>query len=250
MFDALVNGRIDTGPYRFEVTLADIAELNRIAAEGGADMIKVSYAAFARMMEQYSLLDAGSALGFGVGPLLISKTKLSRQDLIDQNLPVAIPGKSTTANLLLDFYAPKVTNRVEYVFHDIMPAILRGEVAAGVIIHENRFTYTHHGLQLIQDLGAYWEAETGAPIPLGGIVASRSLGPAVIADLERLMRESVAYAFAHRDASSEYVRCHAQEMDPAVMQAHIDLYVNEYSLSLGETGRKGVDTLLAVALGK
>ncbi len=247
MFDALVHGRIDTSPFTFEVTLADIAELNKLAASGEIDMLKVSYAAYAQLQDQFTLLDAGSALGFGVGPLLISKEPLTREALIAGNLSVAIPGRSTTANLLLNFFAPKIQNRVEYVFHDIMPAIERGEVAAGVIIHENRFTYQNHGLRLIQDLGTYWENKTGAPIPLGGIIVRKSLGAEKIAKLETLMRESVAYAFAHPDASKQYVAEHAQEMDPEVMQQHIDLYVNEYSLSLGKVGRKGVETLLAEA---
>lgn len=244
MFDALVHRRIDTGNYAFDVQMADIFHLNQMAEAGERDILKISYQTYGRIQDRYHLLDAGSALGHNCGPLLISREPISPAQLRVGTLRVAIPGANTTANLLLSFFAPQLTNKVELIFHDIMPALVSGEVDLGVIIHENRFTYQQHGLRLVQDLGEYWEVQTQLPIPLGAIVAKKSLGEAVIADIERMMRESVSYAFEHPTASQPYVRAHAQEMDPEVMKAHIDLYVNEYSLSLGEKGRKAVDKLL------
>ena len=247
MFDALVHGRIDTEGLTFEVKMGDIAELNQMAAAGELDMIKVSYNAYSRFKDDYHLLDAGSALGHDCGPLLITKDSITVDEIVNQNLPVAIPGKNTTANLLLDFFAPEIENRKEMIFHEVMPAILDGTVAAGVIIHENRFTYQDLGLGLIQDLGEYWESKTGLPIPLGAIVARRDLGEAMLEKLGRLMRKSVEHAFANPDASRAFVRSHAQEMDEEVMQAHIKLYVNEYSVSLGDNGRAAVAKLMEVA---
>lgn len=245
MFDAMVHHRIDTGDYSFEVVLADILHLNQMAIAGELDMVKVSYQTYGHVRDQYQLLDAGSALGHNCGPLLISKNELTVEELVEQNLPVAIPGHNTTANLLLGYFAPGLTNKQEMIFHEVMPAIESGEVAAGVIIHENRFTYQQHGLRLIQDLGEHWEGKTGTPIPLGAILAKQSLGEIVIRDLENIMRESVKQAFSHPEDTMPYVRAHAQEMDDEVMKAHIDLYVNEFSVSLGDTGREAVDTLLS-----
>lgn len=244
MFDALVHGRIDTNRFSFDLELADIFHLNQMAMAQTPDLVKVSYSTYFQVKDQYQLLDAGSALGHDCGPLLISKDSYSLSDLIEQNLPVAIPGYNTTANLLLSYFAPHLQNRKAYLFHEIMPAILSGEVAAGVIIHENRFTYQQQGLQLIQDLGVHWEHETKLPIPLGAIIAKRSLGPKVIEQLGKLMHDSVAYAFAHPEQSMPFVREHAQEMEDSVMKAHINLYVNEYSLSLGEQGRAAVELLM------
>lgn len=245
MFDALVHKRIDVGDIEFEIYLADIFHLNQMAIRQELDMVKISYATFGRIRHQYHLLESGSALGHNCGPLLISKNPHNVNSLIDGNRLVAIPGYNTTANLLLDYFAPQLIERKPYIFHEIMPAIQSEEVAAGVIIHENRFTYQKQGLRLIQDLGEYWEQRTGLPIPLGAIVANKKLGERVIAELERQMTESVAYAFAHPEASLPYVRQHAQEMDEAVMKAHIDLYVNEYSLGLGEKGHAAVNKLLS-----
>lgn len=244
MFDAMVHGRIDTKGYKFDIVLADIFHLNQMAIGGELDMVKVSYQTYGHVKSQYHLLDAGSALGHNCGPLLISKDEISAQEIIDQNLPIAIPGHNTTANLLMGYYAPEITNKKEYIFHEVMPAIESGEVAAGVIIHENRFTYQDHGLRLIQDLGEHWEAKTKTPIPLGAILANMNLGEIAIRDLEEIMRSSVSYAFNHPEESMPYVRSHAQEMDDEVMKAHINLYVNQFSVSLGKEGRKAVDELL------
>ncbi|MEM9985227.1 MAG: 1,4-dihydroxy-6-naphthoate synthase, partial [Bacteroidota bacterium] len=244
MFDALVHGRIDTGRFSFDLELADIFHLNQMAIAQTPDLVKVSYSTYFKVQDQYQLLNAGSALGHDCGPLLISKDSYSISDLIEQHLPVAIPGQNTTANLLLSYFAPSLLNRRAYLFHEIMPAILSGEVAAGVIIHENRFTYQQQSLRLIQDLGVHWEKATKLPIPLGAIIAKRSLGFETIDQLEKLMHDSVAYAFAHPEQCMPFVRKHAQEMEDSVMKAHIDLYVNDYSLNLGEQGKAAVDLLM------
>lgn len=249
MFDALAHKRIDLDDISYDIVLGDIFHLNQMAVNGELDMVKISYNTYGRIRDQYELLDAGSALGHNCGPLLISKDKISVEELIEQNLPVGIPGKNTTANLLLGYFAPELKNKKEYIFHEIMPAIQSGEVAAGVIIHENRFTYQSLGLQLIQDLGEYWEEKTQLPIPLGAIVAKKSLGTEVLEKVQRHMRESVQHAFAYPMVSQAYVREHAQEMEDEVMQAHIKLYVNEFSVSLGETGRKAVAKVLEVGEG-
>lgn len=245
MFDAIVHGKIDTGDIQYEVVLADIFHLNQMAARGELDMVKISYNTYGQVIRQYQLLDAGSALGNNCGPLLISRHPLTVDEIVEKNLIVGIPGKNTTANLLLGYYAPTIENKKEMIFHEIMPALLNGEIDAGLIIHENRFTYQDLGLLLIQDLGEYWEQKTGLPIPLGAIVAKKSLGENIIRHLQTHMRESVQYAFRNPESSSDYVKEYAQEMDPKVMQAHIALYVNDYSLTLGETGMKAVREVLS-----
>ncbi|MEL6256009.1 MAG: 1,4-dihydroxy-6-naphthoate synthase [Bacteroidota bacterium] len=249
MFDAIVHKRIDLGEIEYEIVMGDIFHLNQMALKGELDMVKISYNTFGKVRDQYRLLDAGSALGHNCGPLLISKEELTVEEIIQRNLPVGIPGANTTANLLLGYFAPEIQHKKEFIFDEIMPAILEDKVAAGVIIHENRFTYQNMGLQLIQDLGEHWESKTGLPIPLGAIVAKKSLGPEVFEVLQSHMRASVQHAFAYPSVSMPYVREYAQEMEDEVMQAHIDLYVNEFSLSLGETGRKAVEKVLEVGEG-
>lgn len=246
MFDAMVHGRIDTEGLDFEVEMADILHLNRLAMAGKPDIVKVSYNAYGHIRDQYHLLQAGSAMGKGCGPLLISRTPQTLAELHAGRGRVAIPGKNTTANLLLNFFAPELTDREEMLFHEVMPAVLDGRADAGLIIHENRFTYGDLGLHCVQDLGEYWEARTGLPIPLGAIVIRKSLGQEVIDKVERILRHSVEYAFQNPAASADFVQSHAQEMDPQVMQAHIDLYVNDYSVDMGEEGHRAVAQLLAV----
>lgn len=243
MFDAIVNRRIDLEGLEFEERLADVEALNRSAFAGEADVTKLSYHAYAYCADRYVLLDAGSALGRGCGPLVISKRALSRDEVAAGNLRVAIPGKYTTANFLFSLAFPQTRDKTELVFSDIEGAVLGGEYDAGVIIHENRFTYQAKGLKKVIDLGEFWESETGAPIPLGGIVIKRSLAGDVKHAVNRLVRRSVEHAFAHRDASLPYVRAHAQEMSEDVMYRHIDLYVNQYSIDLGPEGRRAVETL-------
>ena len=198
-------------------------------------------------MADYVLLDAGSALGNNCGPLLISKRPVTLDEVAQGDLAIAIPGVYTTANFLLGLACPRAQRKRPMLFSDIEGAVLAGDVDAGLIIHENRFTYEAKGLRKIVDLGEFWESETGAPIPLGGIVARRSLPSDVIARVNRVLRRSVEYAFAHREASLPYVRAHAQEMSEEVMYKHIDLYVNQYSVDLGARGREAVHVLFSRA---
>src|SRR5947207_4377801 len=251
MFDALVHRRIDLEGLEFDVRLADVEALNKAAFAGDVDVTKLSYHAYAHCARDYVLLDAGSALGRNCGPLLISKRPISREEAASGALRIAIPGKYMTANFLLGLAFPEARNKTELLFSDIEGAVLDGRFDAGLIIHENRFTYADKGLQKIVELGEFWEAETGAPIPLGGIVVRRSLPPDVQQAVNRIVRRSVEYAFAHRAASLPYVRAHAQEMDERVMYQHIDLYVNDYSVDLGRDGRRAVELLFdkAKALG-
>jgi 5,8-dihydroxy-2-naphthoate synthase len=251
MFDALVHRRIELDGLDFDVRLADVEALNKSAFAGEVDVTKLSYHAYAYCARDYVLLDAGSALGRNCGPLLISKRPISQDEVVSGELRIAIPGKYTTANFLLDLAYPAARNKIELLFSDIEGAVLDGRVDAGLIIHENRFTYAAKGLKKIVDLGEYWEGMTRAPIPLGGIVVRRSLPEDVKHAVNRLVRRSVEYAFAHRGASLPYVREHAQEMREDVMYQHIDLYVNDYSVDLGPDGRRAVELLFekAKALG-
>jgi 1,4-dihydroxy-6-naphthoate synthase len=248
MFDAIVNRRIDLEGFTFSVRMEDVEALNQAAFAGSADVTKLSYHAYAHCADRYVLLDAGSALGRNCGPLLISKRPVSRQEVAAGDLKIAIPGKYTTANFLLGLAFPAAHDRTELVFSEIEPALLAGRFDAGLIIHENRFTYEAKGLRKIIDLGEFWEEETGAPIPLGGIVVRRSLPDDVKQRVNRVLRRSVEYAFAHRADSLPFVREHAQEMSEAVIYLHIDLYVNEYSVDLGPDGRRAVELLFDRAL--
>lgn len=247
MFDAIVHHRIDLEGLEFRVVLDDVETLNRRAFSGDIDVTKLSFHAFAHCADQFVLLDAGSALGRGCGPLLISKREISQLEVAAGRLRIAIPGVYTTANFLLQVAFPAARNRTELVFSEIEAAVLDGRFDAGLIIHENRFTYEAAGLRKIVDLGEFWEETTGAPIPLGGIVIRRSLPHEVQQTMNRVMRRSVEYAFGHPEASRAFVREHAQEMSEDVMRRHIELYVNDYSIDLGEEGRRAVELLLARA---
>ena len=243
MFDAIVNHRIDLEGLSFTPHLADVEALNRETFAGAADVTKLSYHAYAYCRKDYVLLDAGSALGRNCGPLLISARPITPDEVRGGKLRIAIPGVYTTANFLLGLAFPEATDRTPLVFSEIEGALLDGRFDAGLIIHENRFTYEAKGLHKIVDLGEFWEQETGTPIPLGAIAVRRSLPDEVKHTVNRLVRRSVEYAFAHRDASLPYVRAHAQEMDEAVMYKHIDLYVNQFSVDLGEEGVRAVTTM-------
>ncbi len=243
MFDAIVNRRIDLEGLEFDVRLADVEALNSAAFAGDADVTKLSYHAYAYCAGDYVLLDAGSALGRNCGPLLISKRPIAPGEVAAGDLRIAIPGKYTTANFLMGLAFPAARDKTPLVFSAIEPALLNDEFDAGLIIHENRFTYADKGLKKIVDLGEFWEGETGAPIPLGGIVVRRALPDEVKQAVNRVLRRSVEYAFANRSASLPYVRAHAQEMSEDVMYRHIDLYVNGYSVSLGDEGRRAVELL-------
>ena len=243
MFDAMVHRRIDLEGLEFDVRLADIEALNTAAFAGTVDVTKLSFHAYAYCADRFVLLDAGSALGRGCGPLLISKRAITPEEVARGALRIAIPGKYTTARFLMGLAFPAARNTTEVLFSDIEGALLNDSYDAGLIIHENRFTYQAKGLRKIIDLGEFWEAETGAAIPLGGIVVRRSLPLDIQQRVNRVMRRSVEYAFAHRNASLPYVRAHAQEMSEAVMYSHIDLYVNDYSIDLGTEGRRAVEML-------
>ena len=252
IFDALIHHKIDTEGLEFEVSYDDVETLNQKALRGELDITKLSFHAFAYVANQYALLDAGSALGFGVGPLLISKKNFNGENgaelqTPDSKLRVGIPGKYTTANFLLGIAYPHLQNKQELVFSEIESALLNEQIDLGLIIHENRFTYQDKGLNKIVDLGDYWEKLTGCAIPLGGIVINRNLDHDLQLKVNRLVRQSVEFAFAHPQSGIDFIRQHAQAMEESVMYKHIELYVNKYSINLGEEGRKAVDTLFKLA---
>jgi len=240
IFDALVNQKIDTEGIYFYVHLEDVQTLNEWAIQGKMDITKISYGVYNLVKKQYQLLNSGGALGKGVGPLLISKSN----QLFNNDMQVAIPGKNTTAHVLFSLAYPNAKNKVFKVFHEIEAAVLSGEVDTGVIIHENRFTYQEKGLNKIMDLGAYWEETQKVPIPLGGIIAKKTIDPAILAKVDQLIKKSIEYAFEHYPLLAPYVREHSQEMSEQVMRQHINLYVNNYSLNLGTDGLKAVDVLM------
>ncbi|MDO8997036.1 1,4-dihydroxy-6-naphthoate synthase [Sediminibacterium sp.] len=240
IFDALVNQKIDTKGISFEVFLEDVQTLNEWAMQGKMDFSKISYGVWNKVNHQYSLLNSGGALGKGVGPLLI--TKPGNINSVN-DMTIAIPGENTTAHLLFSLAYPNATKKVFKVFHEIENAVLNGEVDAGVIIHENRFTYEEKGLVKIVDLGTYWEETQQLPIPLGGIIAKKTIDPAIIQQVDALIKQSIEYAFAHYPTVAPFVSEHAQEMSEEVMRQHINLYVNNFSLDLGDEGLQAVEKL-------
>ena len=245
IFDALINGKIDTGDLQFDVNLEDVQTLNEWALQGKLDITKISYGVLPLLVKDYILLHAGGALGKGVGPLLISKNKVP--DLKDINgLHIAIPGTNTTAHMLFSLAFPKAEHKHFTIFSEIENAVLSEKTDAGVIIHENRFTYEQKGLLKVLDLGEYWEEKTGLPIPLGGIIAKKEFGNKLHSTINGLIRKSIEYAFANYPVIPEYVKQHSQEMDESVMRQHIDLYVNNFSLDLGEEGTQAVKKLLQI----
>ncbi|MFL5765434.1 MAG: menaquinone biosynthesis family protein [Bacteroidia bacterium] len=246
IFDALIHKKIDTEGLEFNVFMEDVETLNQRAFRAELDVTKLSYHAYAHLVEPYQLLNAGSALGNNCGPLLIANLPAGKNGLefkVEKNTRIAIPGKYTTANFLLSLAFPDSNNKTEMVFSEIEDAVLTGKVDAGLIIHENRFTYEQKGLRKIIDLGEYWESISKAPIPLGGIVVKRSLPEDLKRKVDRLIRKSVEFAFANPDASRNFVKQHAQEMSEEVMYKHIGLYVNHYSVDLGVDGKKAVQLL-------
>ncbi len=243
-FHALAHGLIDA-PFRIEPVLLDIEELNRRAHDGAFDLTKLSVGAFAAVGDQYRLLRAGAALGRGVGPLVVARTAMPLADAVRGRL--AIPGRETTAFRLLRLAAPALGDVVEMRYDGILRAVAEGAVDAGLIIHESRFTYAEHGLVKVADLGAWWEGETGLPVPLAGICVRHDLDAATTAAAEQAIRASVQYAFNNPEASRDYVRAHAQEMSDAVCAAHIALYVNEFSLDVGEAGLQAIARLVTAA---
>lgn len=239
-FHALVHGLVDV-PVRVTPVLLDIEELNRRAHDGAFEFTKLSVGAFASVGNRYRLLRSGAALGHGVGPLVVTREPRSLQNATSGR--VAIPGRETTAYRLLRLAAPRVGDVVEMRYDRILGAVGRGEVDAGLIIHESRFTYADHGLTKAADLGEWWERETGLPVPLAGICARSDVDPDLATAVEGAIRASVAHAFAHPEASRPYVRAHAQEMSDEVCDAHIRLYVNEFSLDIGDEGLRAIGRL-------
>ena len=242
IFDAIQSNLIDTGDYTFEFVMEDVEALNHMAMKGELDITKLSYHAFAFVQDQYSLLHSGSALGRGCGPLLIAKKNMSIDKIHEAT--IAIPGKYTTAHFLLNYAYPNTRNKRIMLFSEIEDAVLTNQVDAGVIIHENRFTYKSKGLTLIKDLGAFWENATNYPIPLGGIAMKTEYEPEHIFQVDQLIRKSVQYAWKHNRYNSSFITQNAQEMSPEVCRQHIDLYVNEYSANLGTEGLAAVEVLL------
>lgn len=241
IFDALVHQKIDTRGFRFEPVLQDVEQLNQMAFRNELDVTKLSFHAYAQVNSDYQLLTAGSALGNGVGPLFIARKQSSKPET--DFTSVAIPGKNTTANFLFSIFFPNIKVKKEMIFSAIENAVISGETDAGVIIHENRFTYEQKGLVKIADLGELWEKSTGQAIPLGGIAVRRNFSSEIKSQINQLVRESVEFAFKNPHESVDYVCAHAQEMDPAVRQKHIDLYVNQYSIDLGEKGKDAIRLL-------
>lgn len=246
IFDAMLNGKIDTEGIEFDYRLEDVETLNKLANSSSLDISKVSYGAIHNFLDRYIILNSGGALGQGVGPLFVSK-KFSEQQLPPSDIRIALPGINTTAHLLFSMVFPSHTNKQFMPFDLIQDAIINERVDAGVIIHENRFTYQEKGLSKIADMGDEWEKITGLPIPLGGIVARRELDKTILTAIDRIIHRSLEYAFHHADELPEFVKTNAQEMSETVMRNHINLYVNDYSLSLGDSGRSAVEKLLNVS---
>ena len=241
-FHAFVHGLVDA-PFSVRPVLLDIEELNRRAHTGAFDLTKLSVGAFAGVGDRYRMLRSGAALGHGVGPLVVARTPMSLEQAAAGRL--AIPGRETTAWRLLTLAAPRQGDVVELRYDKILGAVEYGEVDAGLIIHESRFTYQDHGLVKVVDLGDWWERDTGLPVPLAAICARADLDPATVAAAESAIRASVHYAFDHREASRAYVRAHSQEMSDAVCDQHIKLYVNELSVDVGDDGLKAIARLVS-----
>ena len=248
IFDAMVHGKIDTEGIVFDPLIEDVESLNQGALNGHLDITKLSFHAFGYVLNDYVLLNSGSALGRGCGPLVVSKTNQNSRDLDTKQLTVAIPGKYTTANFLFSLVFPEVGDKREILFSEIEDAVLNESVDLGVIIHENRFTFEQRGLVKVLDLGEYWEKETGSPIPLGGIAMKRDKDEAMKLKVDRILKRSVEFAMDNPASSKEYVQELAQEMDERVIEQHIALYVNEYSVDLGEEGRAAVLCLFEKAI--
>lgn len=247
IFHAMIHGLVDTEGLDFEPVFDDIDLLNRSAllSPCDEDVVKVSYASLPAVLasgEGYYLLESGGALGHGNGPVVVSRSKIYPDELADA--VIAIPGEMTTANRLLEVLYPEAQRKKVYLFSDIAPAVADGEVDAGVLIHEGRFTYPAYGLRKVADLGEEWEKSTGLPIPLGGILVSRRHAPETASAICRVIRRSIAYGFTHPAASESFVREHAREMDDEVRQNHISFFVNDYSRALGDKGKEAVERLL------
>ncbi|HMK17298.1 MAG TPA: 1,4-dihydroxy-6-naphthoate synthase [Chitinophagaceae bacterium] len=247
IFDALVNKKIDTEGLEFDVLLEDVETLNKWSFEKKIDITKLSYPAFFQNLDKYVLLNSGAALGKGVGPLLISKQNIQHSTFNFQQATIALPGKNTTANLLFSFAYPEAKNKKHMIFSEIEETVLKEQTELGVIIHENRFTYQQKGLHKVTDLGEYWEEKMKAPIPLGGIAVKRSIEKETSLKIDRLIRKSIEFAFSNYPLITNYVKQHSQEMSEDVMRQHIELYVNNFSIDLGNDGKQAIETLYKIA---
>ncbi len=247
IFDAWVNGKLEEAVPQVDCLLEDISTLNTMALEEKLDVVKVSFYAYGLLRDKYTLVHAGGALGRGCGPLLVARQDLHKQALQASDVTIAIPGALTTANLLMSLYQADTYHKITMRFEQIMPAVARGDVDAGVIIHEGRFTFQQYGLVMVEDLGAWWERTTGYPLPLGGIVARKALGDETAAVIERAVRASLASAIANPQSPLGFMKAHAQEMTPEVMQQHVDLYVNDFSRDYGKEGLEAIHYLLNCA---
>lgn len=245
IFYALTHNKVTVPGHTIEERLEDVETLNQLALERQLDLTKISYHAFGHLRDRYVLLHSGSALGRGCGPLLIAPSDTDMKNLRGKR--IAVPGRLTTANLLLQLYGPGYEDLLVIPFDQIIPALKRGDAEAGVIIHESRFTYQQAGFFEVLDLGAWWEEDSGLPIPLGGILARRGLGIKTTQDVDLAIRASLEYAHQHPREPRAYIKDHAQELDDAVIDAHIKLYVNDFSLDLGEEGKAAIETLLSRA---
>jgi 1,4-dihydroxy-6-naphthoate synthase len=245
IFDALIHGKVDTEGLTFDVCMTDVEDLNRKASGHSIQVTKLSFHAFAYVAENYTLLNSGSALGRKNGPLLISKNGCKTEDI--NALRIAIPGKYTTANLLFSIFYPEASNKQEFIFSDIERALLNNEADAGVIIHENRFTFEERGLVKLADLGDLWESKTSFPIPLGGIAVDNSLPLFIQQKVDRVLKRSVRYAKEFPGSSADFVKKNAQELEMNIIEKHIDLYVNDFTEDLGETGKKAIRVLYQIA---
>ena len=249
IFYALVHGKINTGDLQFREILEDVESLNIMARKAALDITKVSFHALGYLREDYCLLRAGVALGKGCGPLVVARTDCTMQNL--RGLKIAIPGSLTTAFLLLQLYCPDFRNNIKVLpFNQIIDAVKTGAADAGLIIHESRFTYQKAGLKKIIDLGEWWEETTGLPIPLGGIIARRNLGPEIIKKINKYLRASIEYAFSNRQEPQVYIKQHSQELNDEVIEKHIELYVNNYSLDIGDDGLLAAEELFRQAEAK
>lgn len=238
IFDALVNGKIDTEGIDFNPVIEDVETLNKWAYRGKLEVSKVSFSTLLNVLDKYSILHAGSALGKGCGPLLVAKRNIKPEEI--NSCRIAIPGVHTTANMLLRFAFPEARQRFSVIFSDIENAVLQDKFDLGLIIHESRFTYAEKGLIKIMDLGEYWEQQTGLPIPLAGIAVRKDVPYERQQKVDRLIKKSLEYAFDQYPALSSFTTSHAQEMEEAVMRKHIELYVNDFSLDLGNAGKSAI----------
>ena len=246
IFDALVNNKIDTAEFKFDVILEDVETLNQLALKNTLDITKISYGVLPLLLENYVVLNSGSALGTGVGPLLIANIEITPKEI--KNYTIAIPGENTTAHMLFTVAFPDAKNKIFLRYNEIEDSVLlsKDKNVAGVIIHENRFTYQQKGLIKIIDLGEFWEQKTQSPVPLGGIVAKRNIDITLLKKIDDLIKQSIEYSFSNYPKITGYVREHSQEMEEDVMRKHIDLYVNDYSINLGDKGKGAIQEFLDV----